>query len=425
MEKIKSGNALIYRKAGLPGTVLSFVMMGPVSVQDLQRALDTTLPRYPYFSTKLVEKDGDFYLAPNAAPMVVRDSSVALALGSEAVNGHLIDVRCNGETIYVQMHHALCDGGGVMPFCKTLLYYYCCIHDKKDYAVGNSDIRLADSPLLPDETTDPNDNAPYEVKNPVNLTLNEDNYVLPEIAPHVGEERNYRWSFRLDYPVFMEFIKTHDASPAVALSAFLSMAIDRVHPDHEKDIVCAMALNSRKALGLENTYKNCLSHCRLDYKPKLKGHSVEDICTAFRGMVFAQSMEDFVRQSTNRMAMLQKYHEQMKTYEEKLSLYSFVENFAMFSCLVSYVGRTELGECESQIKEMHIYGSSTLGMIIEIGAINESITFDLIQSFPEEAYCKELRALLEAAHIPYEVSEKIDYRIPAWKRTPPKSESQK
>ena len=126
---------------------------GKISGSTLNRAILKTQERYPYFNTKLVEKDGDFYIVQNTQPIIARPTRELARLGHISCGYHLIDITYDSCSVFVSFHHALCDGRGIMPFVETLVYYYCNMqYGTKTVPEG---VRLAGEPLLPGETTDP------------------------------------------------------------------------------------------------------------------------------------------------------------------------------------------------------------------------------------------------------------------------------
>lgn len=92
MEKIRSGQSFLYRENGLNSTVLDIRMKSKLRGDYLQRALTTTLRRYPYMTNKLVEKDGDFYLEDSQISMNVVKTDHLRQLGSMSAGYHLVDV---------------------------------------------------------------------------------------------------------------------------------------------------------------------------------------------------------------------------------------------------------------------------------------------------------------------------------------------
>ena len=65
MEKIRSGQSFLYRRAGLNCTVIDVRLKKKVRGAILTQALLEAIKRYPYLASKLVEKNGNFYIADN------------------------------------------------------------------------------------------------------------------------------------------------------------------------------------------------------------------------------------------------------------------------------------------------------------------------------------------------------------------------
>lgn len=141
MEKIRSGQAYLYRDGGLNCTVIDVRMKDKVRGEYLRRALNKALKRYPYMASKLVEKNGDFYIEKDRVSMVAVNTDKFRALGSMSTGYHLIDITYTENRIRVAFHHALCDGRGVKPFVETLIYYYCCFKYNKN--LDATGVRLA------------------------------------------------------------------------------------------------------------------------------------------------------------------------------------------------------------------------------------------------------------------------------------------
>lgn len=58
----------------------------------LNQALLSAEKRYPYFNTKLIEKDGDFYIVRNDCSLIARRTQTLAKLGHISCGYHLIDV---------------------------------------------------------------------------------------------------------------------------------------------------------------------------------------------------------------------------------------------------------------------------------------------------------------------------------------------
>ena len=152
-EKVRAGQSYLYNKRGMESEVIEVRFDKNVWGSHLNRALNLAIKRYPYLNTRLIERDGDFYIVQNTAAPVSRKTQNLAKLGGISCSYHLIDVTYWESSVFVSFHHALCDGRGIKPFVETLIYYYCCFrYNNTDKVEG---IRLADDGLLEGETDDP------------------------------------------------------------------------------------------------------------------------------------------------------------------------------------------------------------------------------------------------------------------------------
>ena len=262
MEKIRSGQSYLYQKNGMESEVFEITFYKKVSGALLNQALMETIKRYPYINTKLVELDGDFYIIQNEMALTAKRTRELARLGHISCGYHLVDVTYFEKSVYISWHHALCDGKGIKPFVETLIYYYCKL--KYRSRAGADGIRLADSPLLPGETTEPNLSSYSfdERKEPVNVSR--DAYAIPEnvIEEH---ETDYRYDVQVPAADFMRVCKENRATPAILTSLLVSEGIARLYPDFDKPINANVAVDIRDALDLPNTFKNCVRSMPLPF----------------------------------------------------------------------------------------------------------------------------------------------------------------
>lgn len=71
-EKIRSGQSYLYKIHGMESEVFEVRFKKTISGSILNRALNETMVRYPYFNTKLLEKDGDFYIVQNELSLIAK-----------------------------------------------------------------------------------------------------------------------------------------------------------------------------------------------------------------------------------------------------------------------------------------------------------------------------------------------------------------
>ncbi len=226
-EKIRSGQSYLYQTNGMESEVVEISFYKKIAGSFLNQALTEAIKRYPYLNTKLVELDGDFYIVKNEMGLTARRTPNLIELGSISCGYHLIDITYFKNTIYVSFHHALCDGKGIKPFVETLIYYYCKLKYKSKAKADG--IRLANSPLLDNETTEPNLGSYTfdESKKPVEVSR--DAFALPENVK-VEHDTDYRYEVLIDAPSFMKVCKENNATPAILTSLLLSKGIANIYP---------------------------------------------------------------------------------------------------------------------------------------------------------------------------------------------------
>ena len=340
-EKIRSGQSYLYKRYGMESEVMEVRFKDKITGAFLNQALLTAMKRYPYFNTKLVEKDGDFYIVQNEQSMIARRTKKLARLGHISCGYHLIDIIYYGYSIYISFHHALCDGRGVMPFIETLIYYYCDLkYGRKPVPEG---VRLADDPLLPGETDEP-------------------------------------------------FLQEYDFD---GKKMFVNIAADM-----------------RDALGVPNTFKNCVKSMNLPYSREFSEKSLTEQATEYRELLKAQRDRDFCRKEANAMIGLSNKLDTLDSYEEKQKIMTFFEGMTLNTYIISYLGAFRLGENAQYISEIHLYNSGTTGLGINMISCGENFVLDFKQNFQSDKYVRAFCEELEKLGIAYTVSDRIPFVTP-------------
>lgn len=405
MKKIRSGQAYLYRDGGISSTVIEIQMKNKVRGDLLRRAYEKSIIRYPYLASKLVEKNGDFYITENFLSLAFAKTNKFRSLGSMSVNYHLIDVTYIDYKIRVAFHHALCDGRGIKPFIETLIYYYCCLKYQKTFdAVG---IRLAGEPLLPGETMEPLGNRKYDVSNIALPEIIKDGYLLPE---HSQESNKfYRYEMNINRDKFMAYAKEHNATPAILIALLASKTIKQLHPDGDKPIVCSMASDMRKELGHDNTHKNCVHSLYLPYTEEVENLTLKEQASLYRKIIKEQKQPDLVKAAANSQMGLSDKLDQLGTLAEKKQMLSFFNDICINTFVISYIGQMQLGEWEKYIDSMHLYSSGTKGLILNMMSAGDYITIDLLQSFESEQFAHKFMELLTEIGLECKATQQIQF----------------
>lgn len=405
MEKIRSGQSFLYRNNGLNSTVLDIRTKHNVRGDFLQRALTITLQRYPYMMSKLVEKDGNYYLEESPLSMNVVKTQNLRQLGSMSTGYHLIDVTYWGNSICIAFHHALCDGRGIVPFLETLVYYYCCLRYNRTF--DSTGIRLADDEMLPGETQEPIGDSFLEVDQDKLPQVVKEGYALPENADDQGNY--YRYEINMNRQSFIDYMKKNEATPAILLAMLVSSGIASLHPEAEKPIVCSMAVDYRSEIGLDNTHKNCVGSLYLPYAKETGEMNGPEQAQLYRALIKEQRQPDAIRNLINAQIGLCAKLDQIPTLEGKRQALSFFNDMRIDTYVISSLGQIRLGEYSQYVEAVHLYNSGVKGLRINMVCAGDYFTVDFLQSFESESVVSSLMRELDAAGIEYTTSGRIRF----------------
>ena len=193
----------------------------------------------------------------------------------------MIDKTYWNNCVYIAFHHTLCDGRDIMPFLETLIYHYCGLrYNKKSDPSG---IRLAGEALLLGETQEPIESSIFDVNEDSLSKMIEDGYSLPENSENCSDF--YRYELQLSKQDFLNYMRSNKAKPAILLVSLVSEIIYSVHFDADKPIVCSMAMDYRKEIGLDNTHKNCVGSLYLPYSEETDKMSISERATFYRSLI--------------------------------------------------------------------------------------------------------------------------------------------
>ncbi len=319
-EKIRSGQSYLYKKFGMESEVIEIRFVHKVRGYILNRALTESVKRYPYFNTKLVEKEGDFYIVRNDNAMIAKKTDRLFKLGGIACGYHLVDVTYFEKSAFVSFHHALCDGRGIKPFVETLLWYYGKFRYKNAEKIQG--IRLAGDPMLEGETVDPFLQT-YEYDGEKEYpAFRRDAFSLPEDCPAEGT-LNYRYEVVVKTSHLMTICKENNATPVIFAALLMSGVIADLYPDSQL-INANIATDMREALGCENTFKNCVKSMILPYDRELASLPFAEQGARYRALLSAQRDKDYCRKEASAMMGLFEKLDGLKGFDKKLCPFSRV-----------------------------------------------------------------------------------------------------
>ncbi|WKY47644.1 hypothetical protein Q5O24_15035 [Eubacteriaceae bacterium ES3] len=405
MKKIRSGQSFLYREDGYSSTVIDICMKDRIRGSYLSRALDKALQRYPYFNSKLVEKNGEYYLEDNTISMIAVKTAKSRVLGSMSTGYHLLDVTYTDNKICVAFHHALCDGLGIKPFVETLIYYYCCL--KYNKTLDSSGIRLAGDPFLVDETDEPYGTEFSSVDQDNVFEVSKDGFRLPENAEE--KENHYRTEIYINQEQFIAFSKANKATPAIFISLLASKNIKQLYPLADKPIVCSIATDYREPINKPNTHKNCVGSIYLPYSDETEKMSLAEQAGLYHQLMKQQKSPDSVKASLNSQIGLYNKLDSISGLDAKKEMMSFFNDICIDTYVSSYLGQFLLDSCRDYIKSMHLYSSGTRGLIINMISVGNCITLDILQHFESDKFVKRILSALDEINVDYSASEGVRF----------------
>jgi len=408
-ERIRSGQSYLYQQGGMGSIILEVRFTKKVWGSRLNRALLETFRRYPYLNTKLIEKDGDFYIVQNTIAHTANCSKKLPALGGITSGYHLVEVTYYDNTVYISFHHALCDGRGVKPFVETLIYYYC--QYRYNDVVEVEGIRKAEDPLLEGETAEPFA-KPYSYDESKEfISISRDGFHIPENVK-TDKNENYRYELTISHDEFMKVCKENNATPVILVALLMSKAIANLYPDWDKQINANIATDMREALGVPNTFKNCVKSMILPYSKELSALPLPEQALEYRAFLREQKDKDYCRKEANSMLTLFDKLDTLPSYEAKQQIMSFFDGMTLDTFIISYLGQMVLGANAKYIDSVHLYNSGTTGLGINVISCGDKFVLDFKQNFSSDKYVKGFCEELKKVNLSFTLGDVIAFTTP-------------
>ena len=377
----------------------------------LRHAVDTAMQRYPYFCVELQKKDGQYVFIDNTRPVVISSSLHGVALNAEESNYHMVAFAYQDNWIILDIFHGLTDGTGAYEVIRTLLYYYC--SERYGIELSEEGIRLVGDEITMEEWEDPIATAadlPAPVRSDLPKALN-----VIENAGLQNDTTKTVYSISIKESEFMRFSMDNDGSPGTITALLLSRAVAKLFPDANDPIRIALCVNQRRALQKPKAHQSLVGGAMLEYKEKLRNWPLERQATAYRGMVFVQTMDEIVLAAANGMKMVTQMLLSKETDQERLGIAAYFGKSAeqILTATVSYVGKANYKEAEKYIRDFRTWtGASGNYPLIEIAAVNGRFTLDFIQPFSSPVLVNAFSKELEDNGITYDLQDVAVLDVP-------------
>ncbi|MBQ9001770.1 MAG: hypothetical protein IJ087_07965 [Eggerthellaceae bacterium] len=382
-----------------------------IDSEAFRHAVDTTMQRYPYFCVELQRKNGDFYFAENHRPIVITNSLQGVELNSADSNFHMIAFCWQDNWIILDVFHGLTDGTGAYEVLRTLLHYYC--SERYHVELNDEGVRLVGDEIPEEEWVDPvvsRADLPTPSRNEMPAALN-----LIDAAGLEDDRQNTVYSIAISESEFMRFTLDNDGSPGTTISLLLSRAIAKLFPDAEGTIRIALCVNQRHALGAPLAHQSLVGGVMLEYKDKMRDWPLDRQGTIYRGMVFAQTVEETVLAGVATQAGMNRMLLSKESDQERLEVMSSINALTkrLVTATVSYVGKATYRGAERYIRDFRAWTSSASnGLLVEVSAVNGRFTLDLIQHFSSPIVVNAFLKQLEDNGIVYDLQDVQELDLP-------------
>lgn len=298
--------------------------------------------------------------------------------GTAENGGHYAIVSYRDDTIRVQVCHLLTDGHGIHFFIGVLLNFYLgkeqemqYIAEKDDYV---ADLMARKLPL----------SCGYESKN----YCAKDHFLIPEAEGVSGT--SFIQSFCVDFEQVKNFCNRNSISMQVCTTLLMALAIMKVNPENEKVISIRGAMDTRKLLGVPNTFQNASApHLFFNVDAnKIKEGAMSEICESLMAEMKSQLTYDNVADFTNRLAQFNFVNDADEKKQIAISYKMQTDIFANY-----------LGDLLPSVESEHILSvSNKLGaaypLMLYTSKIGDKAKFLFISSFEADSYVKAMKTVL-------------------------------
>lgn len=409
-DKAFSGMPYLYRSKGLPSEVYDVRMKKEVNGEILNLAIEDTLQRYPYFGVRFEEREGDFFAVKNENPLVAVNTEGFIPLGGHSNNYHLMGVTYWKNSLKLSFHHGLTDGRGAKNFLELLVRFYSDYDsaEKEEFEKVKAAHLETAKELRFEEYADPCEEK-HEIKDKSGRIegLVSKGYKLPEAT---NKAAHRRYEIRFSQKEFMESCKKIGASPITYLSMLMSRGIKEACPDCDKTIVSNFPMDARAILGCDSSFKNCVKSMTLPYGDEQTLLDESTLASEYKKLLNAQKDYSYCAKEFNNINMLLGIIGHFHSFAGRQKLLGFMENLALDTYLISYIGRFDMPE--ELVDEVHLYSNCSSGLVLNMTCTSGNFIIDLTQDFETDKYINALKDQFGKAGINTVVSEEIVFETP-------------
>ncbi len=396
-----------YTNANYPNIIeIVLKLKDDIDENILQNAVNKLRYRYPYFFVYLDNSLNKYELKTNPYPIKIRNNWEPTYLGSEYTNYHLFTIKYCKNRIGFEMSHSLSDFNGMIPFIKSILYYYIC--EKYNVNINSDGINLVGSKISEKEIDNPypdkeidkidkvleSNNTPinfYELcdKNNINFNINYNNYIK------LNEKDIKKYSNNVD----------------LVISAIVAKSINNVD-NLSKIITSNIIVNNKELLNKQDNYREVEGNIIIDYPCDIFNNNLFEICNLTNMKKSTQNKRKNALKKGKKLKLLFDSLNRIESIEDKKEILGSTLNRKRSTISVSYINNKSFDNMNYFIKEIYaLNAAKTSDIVCNLMYLNDELYLSFIQCFKNDIYFNEFINLLDKYNIGYEILDQEELRL--------------
>ena len=376
-----------------------------IDPEALRAALSQVQKRYPYYSVRLRQEGETYVLEDNPEPFVLSEGNLPICLGSPASNHHLIAFAWDENVISVDTSHFICDGNGIFPLLKTLMYYYVSrLHGDSTLTV--SEINRVEDPIAEEEYAYPYPSAPLPVEE--EGTAEQAPAAEPEVPftfpdSFFEETGSYAYHLQINENDLVERAKENGGSPVSFFCAMLFHAARALFPEDTRPVIFEIPHQYRKALGRPLTHECVDRVLFVSLPPQAESKPLTELNADLRAQIKAGAAPAEDVKAINGMIQLDGYLGTMPLAAKKQTMAGLVGgSMHPFTFGVSYTGKVSWSGLETYLTDVYPYAGEqkrnhSIGL--EIFSLGDRFAVNIMHQGKNPALAQQLLKQFEEQNI--------------------------
>ena len=413
--RIKSGEMYFYYDSALAGIEYRVYLDERVAGSALKEALRKVRAVHPYLSWNVREDKGDFYYVKTDEEILQKEGNKFPALGMCDALGRLAAVIYYDNVIGFSFFHGLLDGLAAKRVLESIVYFYFAAKDSKAYPQDKVMTKAAS--LYETLTCEPYAKR-YAVFNEKSLdeqseecNRNDELFSLLNMPENHGD-KDVIQVIRISSLQLMEYSRSNNTSPSIAMGLLAAKAIQHLHPDNAKTIRINIPVSIRDALNIPDTFKNTTMDVALYVKPsELCDENIRQTGERLRGELKRKMDYDAFRAKANAAMDFLDSAAANKDYKSRFDFYNSLTAPTADTIFISYMGKFNANGYNEHIKGCDGASMPRDGFVFNIYDCGGNFNLSLIKRGLDTSYSDAFIKVCTEAGIHAQLVRNEEYEL--------------